>query len=214
MRMAELSRAEQARLNRRAIIEMSGRRQRPGTGSNLPRTGAPLRTWPDLREILAGIPWAVVGGVATRAYMPERATQDFDIAILSSDATSVAARLRGAGYTYHGPLSIPGDTWMAPDGTPVDVLEQGEGWWKEALAEAASNLDEGGAPILPLPFLVVMKFLAGRSSDFWDISRMMVYATDDEIDAVRAAVARLTPPDLEDLESLVKQGRLERPDRA
>ncbi len=211
--MPDLSRAEQARQNRRAIIEMAVRRQRPGTGSNLPRTGVPLRTWPDLREILAGIPWAVVGGVATRAYMPERATQDFDIAILSSDATGVAGRLRAAGYAYHGPLSIPGDTWIAPDGTPVDVLEQRDPWWREALTKAASNVDDDGAPILPLPYLVVMKFLAGRASDFNDIVRMMVYATDPEIDEIRSAVARLTPADTEDLESLVKQGRLERPDR-
>ena len=30
------------------------------------------RKWPDLTSVLIDIPWAVVGGVATRAYMPER----------------------------------------------------------------------------------------------------------------------------------------------
>ena len=38
-------------------------------------------TWPDLRIVLQGIRWAVVGAVATRAYMPERMTRDLDILV-------------------------------------------------------------------------------------------------------------------------------------
>ena len=40
-----------------------------------------MNPWPDLRQVLTGIPWVVVGGVATRAYMPERATKDLDILV-------------------------------------------------------------------------------------------------------------------------------------
>ncbi len=79
--------------------------------------------WPDLTVNLADIPWAVVGAVATRQYMPERSTADLDIAILPSDTGRVAERLRAAGYELLGSLSIGGSTWRSPAGIALDVLE-------------------------------------------------------------------------------------------
>jgi hypothetical protein len=40
-----------------------------------------MNPWPDLRPFLRGIDWVLIGGVATRAYMPERATRDMDILV-------------------------------------------------------------------------------------------------------------------------------------
>ena len=40
-----------------------------------------MNSWPDLRKILKGILWVIIGGVATRAYMPERMTKDLDILV-------------------------------------------------------------------------------------------------------------------------------------
>ena len=57
-----------------------------------------MQTFPDLRPILQGIDWLVVGAVAARAYMPERATQDLNILVRAADETRVAARLEAAGY--------------------------------------------------------------------------------------------------------------------
>ena len=37
--------------------------------------------WPDLTSIPLPIQWAVVGGVATRLYIPVRMTQDLDTVI-------------------------------------------------------------------------------------------------------------------------------------
>ena len=66
---------------RRALIDVALRRQRPGTGSE--RKFLTKRTtsviWPNLTAILKPTPWAVVGAVATRLYMPERMTQDSEI---------------------------------------------------------------------------------------------------------------------------------------
>ncbi|PJH75204.1 MAG: hypothetical protein CO064_07885, partial [Anaerolineae bacterium CG_4_9_14_0_8_um_filter_58_9] len=65
------------RQKRRFLIGMSLRRQKPGAGSGhdfMRRRTADI-LWPDLREILHDIPWVIVGGVATRAYMPERVTR-------------------------------------------------------------------------------------------------------------------------------------------
>lgn len=65
----------------RVMIDISLRKQKPGTGSSheFMRRRTALNAWPDLREILKGIDWVLIGGVATRAYMPERMTKDMDV---------------------------------------------------------------------------------------------------------------------------------------
>lgn len=72
---------------RRLLLDMARRRAHPGTGSARifleDRTA--VARWPDLTETLTGIRWAVVGAVATRAYMPERTTQDLDILVAVTD---------------------------------------------------------------------------------------------------------------------------------
>src|SRR5262245_18737226 len=73
---------------RRLLLDICRRRIKPGTGSSqefLYRRTA-MQLWPDLRPILAGLDWAIVGAVATRAYMPERATKDLDILVSQQDS--------------------------------------------------------------------------------------------------------------------------------
>jgi len=79
------------RQRRRIMIQMCLRRQKPGTGSSLEflRRRTAMNPWPDLRPILAGISWAITGAVATRAYMPERMTQDLDILVHRADCEVV-----------------------------------------------------------------------------------------------------------------------------
>ena len=62
------------RQRRRLLIDMALRRARPGTGSShaMMHQRTAMNDWPDLRDILQGFQWVIVGGVATRAYMPER----------------------------------------------------------------------------------------------------------------------------------------------
>ena len=82
------------------MIDMLKRRARPGTGSGvefLQRRTA-MNPWPDLRPILKGIDWVIIGDVATRAYMPERMTKDLDIFVHESDGESAIAKLKQAGY--------------------------------------------------------------------------------------------------------------------
>jgi len=59
---------------------MALRRQLPGTGSapSFLRERSAIHSWPNLRELLDGLRWAVAGGVATRAFMPERMTEDLE----------------------------------------------------------------------------------------------------------------------------------------
>lgn len=57
-----------------------------------------MKSWPNLRGILAEIDWVIIGGVATRAYMPERAIKDLDILIRQADSQAALERLQSAGY--------------------------------------------------------------------------------------------------------------------
>jgi hypothetical protein len=168
-----------------------------------------MQQWPNLVRLLSGIPWAVVGAVASRRYMPERATRDLDIVVLPRDADKVGGRLREAGYRQETALAIGGVAWRAPDGTPVDVIEGQEEWWPEALRLAATNLDSDGTPVLTAPYLVLMKLLAGRVQDVADVSRILGSMQPQDLESVRALIRGRAADLSEDLESLITLGRLE-----
>ena len=203
-------------LARKTLIRLALEHCRPGGGS--PREFLLERTWemqvPDLRPILDPFPWAIVGAVAARFYMPERSTRGVDIAIWHEDAAAVRKCLRAAGFSYHDELPIGGSSWYTPDGLPLDVVELRDDWARQALEGARGNRDPQGLPILPLPYLVLMKFSAGRLQDMADLSRMLGQATEPELDRVRALFSRFRADDTQDLESLIHLGRLEFQDPA
>jgi hypothetical protein len=141
--------------------------------------------------------------------MPERATRDLDIAVGTEDALEVRRRLTEAGFAYQGEPSIGGSSWLSAEGIFVDVLEVAEPWFPQARSEAQQNRDAQGLPVLPLPYLVLMKFQAGRVQDLADVTRMLGQASNAEVDAVRDLFAHYSPADLEDLGNLVVLGRME-----
>lgn len=165
--------------------------------------------FPDLSPILKSLLWAVVGAVATRLYMPERTTQDLDIAVCREDRDEVRRRLEEVGFSYRSELSVGGSTWTSPDGTPVDVVELAEPWSPEALADAQANRDAQGLPVMPLPYLALMKFRAGRVQDLADVTRMLGQANEDTLARVRQVFTRYFPEEMEDLESLIVLGQIE-----
>jgi hypothetical protein len=169
--------------------------------------------WTDLTPILTPMLWTVVGAAATRLYMPERVTQDLDVAVRAEDASRAREKLANAGFVYQGELSIGGSAWISPDGKMIDVIEGHERWWVEALTEGQANRDAQGLPILPLHYLVLMKFQSGRVQDIADITRMLGQADQAALEPVRALFKRFAPSDLPDLESLITLGRLEINDR-
>lgn len=166
-----------------------------------------MNPWPDLRPILKGIDWAIVGGVATRAYMPERMTKDLDILAHQNDESAILEKLQQAGYQLLERLAIPGYALRSPDGIEVDVLFGQDAWLKEALSQPI--LDPAGYPVIGLPYLILLKMGAQRTQDWADVSRMLGLASDSELDDVRAVVAKYTPEDSEDLESLIFIGKQE-----
>ncbi len=195
---------------RRTIIDMALRRQRPGSGSSkrflMKRTARVI--WPDFDPILKPIPWAVTGAVATRLYMPERVTQDYDIAINPADDAAVRQRLRDAGYEYTAELKVGGSSWRK-DGLKIDVVEPGDEWVAAAIAQAQSNRDGQGLPIMPLPYLVMIKLRRGSLVDMGDLGRLVGCTDESALADVRALIAHYSPEDSPELESLIYLGKLE-----
>lgn len=167
--------------------------------------------WPDLTQVLHPIQYAVVGGVATRLYMPERFTKDLDVVIVAAHADRATLKLKEAGYKLSARLAlIEGSTWVAPNSQEVDVLEGSENWWPEAIQAAQTNRDPQGQPVLTLPYLVLMKYLAGRAQDLADIERMLTQCDDDALDAVRRVFLQIAPGEINDLNSLIELAKLDR----
>ncbi len=166
-----------------------------------------MQRWPDLRELLDGLRWAVAGGVATRAFMPERMTKDLDILVHPADLAQLWHRLESAGYRLGPELGVPSRMVESPDGIEVDVIEGRFEWIDPALEDPAR--DAADLPVLDLPYLVLMKLAASRTIDLGDIARMLGLASDEQLDAVRSAVKRYAEKDSDDLESLIFLGRQE-----
>ncbi len=228
---------------RAALLAMAARRARPG-GGTAPAVAA-RRTWtlpvPDLRPVLApvGAPFAIVGGVATRLYMQERATPDLDILVAAGDAEAVEAALGRAGATRLGDHPAGGARWALPptvaadlpvaapawralarmtgtdlDAMPrrLDVLALAAPWVGPALATARPS--PTGLPVVALPYLVVMKLTSGASGDLDDLARLLGGADAGELDAVHAAVRMYRPAAADDVERLIAAGRREPEARA
>lgn len=194
---------------RKLLLEMAIRRARPGAGSAdvFLRERTAIVAWPDLTEIFTGLRWAVAGAVATRAYMPERATQDLDVLVAAGDAREIRSRLERAGFTKVQELVIGGTTWRSPTGSLVDVIESREAWVGEALQDL--RRDPQGLPVLSRPYLVLMKVQSGRAQDLADAARMLGFASEEERKMTRGLFTRYLPDALEDLESLITLGKLE-----
>ena len=206
--MADLAVRSQAR---HLLISLAMKRQKAGSGSaeSFLRERTARMKFPDLTALLVGVNWAVVGAAATRLYMPERLTNDLDILINAADSETVRERLTQSGAAYRAELSIGGSSWMLADGFPLDVLEGRDDWTPAALREAQTNRGMDGAPVLPLAYLVLMKFRASRVQDIADVSRMLGQASEGQLEEIRRIFAQFQSEDAEDIESLIVLGQLE-----
>jgi hypothetical protein len=197
------------RQKRQLLIRIALKRVQPGTGSSheFMRRRTAMHDWPDLRNVLQGIGWVIVGGVATRAYMPERVTKDLDILVRQDDERVVLEQFQDLGYKVISKLAVPGYLLLSPEGVEVDLLLGKQPWLDEALTNPEH--DPAGYPVLGFPFLILMKMNTGRGRDFGDVTTMLGWANDEQLQAARAVVARYSPQDSEDLESLIFLGQQE-----
>ena len=189
---------------------MASARAQPGSGSILRVVKEAARhsyggdvLLPDL----GGVRFAIVGGLATACYMPQRMTVDTDILVEDSDLAAAETHLRSCGCEKLGDLTVGGSAWRMPGGRTLDVLALSREWVPEALNTVDTNA--GYPPFIALPYLVLMKLESGRLQDLADISRMLGFADADQIDETRHLVSRYRPEDSEDLESMIHLGKLE-----
>jgi len=195
---------------RKHFIALVMKRVQPGTGSGLDFLERRTYMQPviDLKTIISKTPFVIVGGLATRLYMPERLTLDLDILVLTQQASQLYHELEQAGSRRVGKLNIEGSQWELPDGTSLDVLEAQAHWATEAIA--TPNPAPDGLPYIALPYLVLMKLQASRSQDLADVSRMMGGVQEPTLTEVKKVIQAYLPNASEDLESLIMLGQLER----
>lgn len=203
---------------RRAMLAFSARRQRPGSGSmlyELMKEETPVMDWWRKAARLLqgkGIQMAVTGAVAANAYMPPRSTADLDLALPLADLANGGQALTAAGWRFLGDLQLyedlEGTAWKkGPD--EIDLIGLPGAWGQAAISDAQGNRVVAGLPTLTLPYVVVMKLLSARPQDSADIARMLGPAADATLNTVRAAVRRLRPGDVDELEQMIALGKLE-----
>ena len=194
---------------RKAYLSLALRRARPGSGSSC--DFLQTRLWKgtlvtlDLAQLHT--PFVIAGGVATRLYMPFRVTLDLDVFVTAAEAPALYHELRQLGCTQEGTLSVGGTTWRTADGEPLVAWTGQEPWAAEAVEQP--NRAPDGAPVIALPYLVLLKLAASRAQDIADLSRMLGAADEAALRQVRDTVQRYRPADVDDLESLILLGQLE-----
>lgn len=209
-----------ARDRRRFFIERALKRRSPGTGSailslmKLPR--GELKMSP--QELLGDIPFCIVGGVATRAYMPERSTKDVDILVNACDFASAEECLSKTGYTairklddlffVNSALGLFGRAWQKADAR-IDLISSDQDWVHDALM--IDSRDQTGLRVIALPYLVLMKMDASRGQDQADIERMLGRLEATAVEDVAKVVTRYLgdPQAAEDVRQYALLGRME-----
>lgn len=193
------------------FLRLALKRAARGTGSSeafLQRRTA-VQPVPDLKRILSSTLWALVGGLALRAYMPERMTLDVAILVHECDSAQVQQALIAAGYSATGELSIGGFSVQAADATepPIDVLTRSDHWLDAALA--APTVDPAGYPALGRPYLILLKLQAGRTQDLADVQRLLARTSTPERTSIQALIAHESPELVGDYDSLCTLAELE-----
>jgi hypothetical protein len=164
---------------------------------------------PPLHQVLGATRWVLVGGLALRAYIPERMTLDIDILVHERDAQTVRIAFTNAGYQITGQLSIGGFSVQASDASlpPIDVLTREDSWLDAALSAPAH--DAAGYPVLARVYLILLKLQAGRTQDLADVQRLVAYTSAAERLEFKQVVQQESPELIEDLDALFTLADLE-----
>jgi hypothetical protein len=208
---------ETAAGRRRFYIE-AGLRKRPlGSGSNMATQMQSEREklFIVIESLFGDIAAMVVGGVATRAYSPERKTQDVDVLVDDARYAEAADRLASLGWRPDGELLFPntalglyGTAWLR-DGRKLDLISTPQAWAVEALAIEA--FDQTGLRVISLPYLVLMKIDSASGIDQGDLTRMLGLLDEAAVERIVAVVERHygDPHAAEDVRQYAKLGAME-----
>jgi hypothetical protein len=150
--------------------------------------------------------YLLVGGHACSLYREPRYTKDIDILVNKADVDLFHDFILSNGGQHLNDLTIGGKSYLYKD-QELDILECRERWSTKAFSTPVLHND---IKVISLPFLVLMKLKASRVQDLADISKMLGQASASQQAQVISAVKRYQPSDLEDVESLLQLGILER----
>jgi hypothetical protein len=210
--------AFQTAAERRRFYLDVGLRKRPlGSGSNMETLMQSEREKLSIvmESLFGDIPAAVVGGIATRAYSPERKTKDVDVLVEHERYDEAAEKLRTLGWSADGLLHFPnsllglyGSAWLK-DGQKLDVLATDQPWAQEALSNR--SYDQTGLRVIALPYLVMMKIDSARGIDQGDLTRMLGLLDDAALERIVEVVRRHygDPHAAEDVRQYALLGKME-----
>jgi hypothetical protein len=183
--------------NRRRFYLDRGLRKRPvGAGSDLralmalPRDPSAVNPG----DLFGAIPVLVIGGVATRAYAPERQTKDTDFLFESASYAEAIALLRKTGWRKTVDLFFPNSSLglrgeaFEKDGVFVDLITSDQEWVSEAFVRPTH--DQTGLRVIPLAYLVLMKLDSARGIDQGDLTRMLGRLDAEQVEEIAGIVDR------------------------
>jgi hypothetical protein len=206
-----------SRDRRRFYLDRGLRKKGRGSGSDLralmelPREVVVVRP----EDLFGDVPAIVIGGVAARAYAPERFTKDIDFLIVHdrfAEATSLLAK-RGWKKELdlvfpNASLGLAGEAWKK-DGQEIDVIASDQAWANEAFEKP--TYDQTGLRVIPLAYLVLMKLDSARGIDQGDLTRMLGRLDDIEINSIVKMVEKHShdPQAADDVRQYALLGRME-----
>jgi hypothetical protein len=143
----------------------------------------PVDTQAAMLEALAAldalnVEHALIGGLAISYYGVERYTKDVDFVV------GVETTLRATAQFHDKdprPLRIGGVSIMTTSGVRVDFIDRREEYkalFEEALKAAIeygprATIGEYAVPVVPLPYLIALKQVAGRAQDEADLAFLL-----------------------------------------
>lgn len=206
----------QARERRRFYLERGMRRRSRGAGSALSFLMAlPLRDLAVRPEDFADVPAMVVGGVAARAYAPERQTKDIDFLVPAERFSDAERRLIALGFQRKRRLMFPntalglyGEAYVREQ-EEVVLISSPQDWCRYAFEGRAE--DKSGMRVIPLPYFILMKLDSARGVDQGDLTRILGRLDERQIEAIVSVVEKHSgdPQIAEDVRQYAALGRWE-----
>lgn len=202
---------------RRFYLERGLRKRPVATGTSLLRLMTLAREEIAVRpnDLFGDVPAVVDGGVAARAYAPERHTKDVDFLVAHSEYRRASESLIARGWQKLEDLTFPnsslglyGAAYEKGD-LSIDVVASDQPWAEEALGVEA--FDQTGLRVIALPYLVLMKIDSARGIDQGDLTRMLGRVDDDELKRIVTIVDRHShdPQAADDVRQYAVLGKLE-----
>lgn len=208
--MPEREREGGERLARRFLrLALSRASRGGGSPAEFHERRTSVQPIPDISGILDPLRWALIGGIALRAYAPERMTLDVDIVIHERDIPAAREAFIAANYRIIAELAIGGFSAREshPDTMPVAVISREDPWLDDALADP--RRDRAGHPVLARHYLTLLKLQAGRTQDLADIQRLLATTPATERASTRNLIERHAPDLVKDFDSLITLANLE-----